>query len=36
LKWQLKGDREAAKMFIGNPCGLTKNPKWIVEKKKIE
>lgn len=36
LKWQLKGDHEAAKMFIGNPCGLIKNPKWIVSKKKIE
>lgn len=36
LKWQLKGDHEAAKMFVGNPCGLTKNPKWIVLKKKIE
>ncbi len=36
LKWQLKVDPEAAKMFVGNPCGLAKNPKWIVVKKKIE
>jgi len=36
LKWQLKGDDDAAKMFIGNPCGLTKNSKWTVTKKNIE
>lgn len=34
-KWQLKGDEEAGKMFKGNPPGLTKNPKWKVEKKKM-
>lgn len=36
LKWQLKGDKEAAKMFVGNPCGLAKNSKWTVKKKNIE
>jgi Chlorophyllase enzyme len=25
-KWQLKGDQEAKKMFIGPDCGLCKNP----------
>jgi hypothetical protein len=36
LKWQLKGDQEAAKMFKGKPCGLEKNPKWTVSKKNID
>lgn len=36
LKWQLKGDQEAAKMFRGNPCGLEKNVKWKVVKKNLD
>jgi len=35
LKWQLKGDQTAAKMFKGDNCGLCSDPKWTVEKKKI-
>ena len=35
LKWQLKGDQAAAKMFTGANCGLCSDPKWTVEKKKI-
>jgi predicted peptidase len=35
FKWQLKGDAEAAKMFTGVPCGLSKSPNWKVEKKNI-
>ncbi|HKM92197.1 MAG TPA: hypothetical protein VJY41_00955 [Prolixibacteraceae bacterium] len=35
-KWQLKGDKEAAKMFTGNPCGLSTSPIWTVEKKNID
>lgn len=35
FKWQLKGDNEAGKFFIGNPCGLSQNPLWKVDKKKI-
>jgi len=35
-KWQLKGDKEAGKMFTGNPCGLSKDPNWKTEKKNIE
>ncbi len=35
-KWQLKGDKEAGKMFTGNPCGLSKDPNWKAEKKNIE
>ena len=36
LKWQLKGDQEAARMFRGDPCGLVKNSKWTVNKKNID
>ena len=35
FKWQLKGDNEAGTFFTGNPCGLSQNPVWKVEKKKI-
>jgi len=34
-KWQLKDDIEAGKMFTGNPCGLSLDPNWKVEKKII-
>jgi uncharacterized protein YciI len=34
-QWQLKGDKEAAKMFSGNPAGLSKNPLWKFEKKNM-
>jgi hypothetical protein len=35
FQWQLKGDKEAAKMFSGEPSGLAKNPVWKVEKKNM-
>lgn len=35
LQWQLKGDKEAATMFEGEPCGVAKMPGWKVEKKNI-
>ena len=35
LKWQLKGDKEAGKMFIGSDCGLCTRKGWTYEKKKI-
>jgi len=35
VKWQLKGDREAARMFEGEPCGVAKMDGWKVEKKNI-
>jgi len=35
VKWQLKGDTEAGKMFTGNPCGLSQRSGWKVEKKNI-
>jgi dienelactone hydrolase len=36
LKWHLMGDKEAAKTFVGNPAGLSKNSNWVFEKKKID
>jgi hypothetical protein len=35
LKWQLKKDETAKKMFSGEDCGLCKDTKWKYEKKKI-
>ena len=35
FQWQLKGDKEAAKMFTGNPAGLSKLPEWKYDKKKM-
>ncbi len=34
LNWWTKGDQEAAKMFTGNPAGLSKDPNWIELKRK--
>lgn len=36
LKWQLKGDVEASKMFKGKSCGLQNNSKWTISKKNID
>ncbi len=36
LNWQLKGNQLSAKMFTGKDCGLCVNPKWVVNKKKID
>jgi len=33
LNWQLKGDQEASKMFLGEDCGLCKETDWKVEVK---
>jgi hypothetical protein len=35
LKWQLKGDETAEKMFSGPDCGLCRDTEWKYEKKKI-
>ena len=35
LQWQLKGDKQAAQLFEGEPCGLAKMEGWTVEKKNI-
>lgn len=35
FQWQLKGDKRAAKMFEGEPCGVAQMAGWKVEKKNI-
>ena len=32
-RWQLKGDKKAAEMFVGKSCSLCTNPSWDVESK---
>ena len=36
LNWRLKGDKQAAKMFVGAACGLCSDKSWHVFKKKID
>jgi len=36
LKWQFHGDKEAAKMFVGENCGFCQDPKWHVSTKGIK
>lgn len=36
LKWQLKGDREAARLFLGDPPGLAADKKWTVKAKNLK
>jgi hypothetical protein len=35
VKWQLKGDNEAGKLFTGNPCLLSESTEWTVDKKNM-
>ena len=35
LKWQLKGDSNAAKMFTGPSCVLCADQQWEIRKKNI-
>lgn len=35
-QWTLKGDKNAGKMFTGNPSGLATNPVWTLEKKNMQ
>jgi hypothetical protein len=35
FQWQLKEDKEAAKMFVDDPCGVAQMAGWKVEKKSI-
>jgi hypothetical protein len=35
-KWHLKGDKEAAKLFTGNPCKLSASEIWKVDRKNIK
>jgi dienelactone hydrolase len=36
LQWQLQGNQEAAKAFIGPDCTLCKDPEWAVKKKNMK
>jgi hypothetical protein len=36
LKWHLKGDQAAKKMFAGQSCGLCVDGSWKIERKKID
>jgi len=33
LEWQLRGDEEAGRMFVGDDCGLCADPDWTLETK---
>ena len=35
LQWQLQGNEEAARMFIGSPCGLAQREGWTVDKNEM-
>ena len=35
LNWQLKGDKNSAKMFKGDKCSLCADPQWVTRKKNI-
>jgi hypothetical protein len=34
-QWQMKGDKEAAKLFMGEDCGLCTDPEWRFESKNL-
>ncbi|MCU1325596.1 MAG: hypothetical protein JWN34_966 [Bryobacterales bacterium] len=36
LKWQLKGDKAARAVFAGPSCGLCSDPKWTIQRKKLD
>ncbi len=36
LKWRLKGDAEAGKMFLGSPPGLAADKRWSVKSKNLK
>ncbi len=36
LQWQLRGDQEAAKWFIGENCKLCTDPKWEIERRRLK
>ena len=36
LNWQLRGDRDAGRMFIGADCGLCRDPAWQLETKGLD
>jgi hypothetical protein len=36
LRWQLKGDKQAAKMFVGKDCDLCTNSNWDTASKRLQ
>jgi Chlorophyllase enzyme len=36
LQWQFKGDKQAAKWFVGKDCSLCTNPNWVTDSKALE
>ncbi len=36
LQWQLKGEQEAGKAFVGLDCRLCKDPDWVIKKKNLK
>jgi len=36
LNWQLRGDQRAARMFVGEDCGLCRDSAWTSQKRKID
>ena len=36
LRWQLKGDKQAAKMFVGKDCSLCTNSNWDTASKRLQ
>jgi hypothetical protein len=35
-RWQLKGDKEAGKMFAGKDCSLCTNANWVTRSKRLD
>ena len=35
LDWRLRGDAKAGRMFLGEDCGLCRDPKWTFESKRF-
>jgi len=36
IRWQFKGDKQAAKWFVGKDCSLCTNPNWVTRSKGLE
>jgi hypothetical protein len=36
LEWQLRGDAEASRSFVGEECGLCADPGWTFESKGLD
>jgi len=35
LNWQLRGDAQSAKRFVGEDCGLCKDAQWSLQRKQF-